>query len=35
MEDFIDEIFEEWFEMRVSGYLEFIEDLCFYEDIDV
>jgi len=35
MEDLIDEILEEWPEMRVSGHLEPIEDPRSYEDIDV
>lgn len=35
MEDLIDEILDEWPEMRVSGHLEPIEDPCSYEDMDV
>ncbi|MDU3567831.1 MAG: cation diffusion facilitator family transporter [Cutibacterium avidum] len=35
MEDLIDEILDEWPEMRVSGHLEPIEDPRSYEDMDV
>lgn len=35
MEDLIDEIVDEWPEMRVSGHLEPIEDPRSYEDMDV
>ena len=35
MEDLIDEILDEWPEMRVSGHLEPIEDPLSYEDMDV
>lgn len=35
MEDLIDEILDEWPEMRVNGHLEPIEDPRSYEDMDV
>lgn len=35
MEDLIDEILDEWPEMRVSGHLEPIEDPRSYEDMDI